>query len=116
MCEQTRAAMESPGARKADAIPKRRIFMMGNGKAVRPSMAKLFCGVVVEDCLDSTLAAKVADLEFALGFAACFDAIARGTISLVAYPSDVVAQAYSDAHNATNKANKVTNIMKELGE
>lgn len=113
MKEQTRAAMESPKARKADAIPKRRVFMMGNGKPVQPKRSKKFCNTIVERCLD----AKVHEhYDFVLGFAACFDAIARGTIDLEEHPVNVALQAYSDVHNVTTSPNQVTDIMKELGE
>ena len=113
MREQTRAAMEAPKARKADAIPKRRIFMMGDGTPVQPKRARKFCNSLVEKCLD----AKVRDhYDFVLGFAACFDAVSRGTIDLTEHPVNVALQAYSDVHNITSRPNKVTNIMEELGE
>lgn len=113
MKEQTRAAMEAPKARKADAIPKRRIFMMGNGKTVQPKRTKHFRNTIVERCLE----AKVREhYDFVLGFAACFDAIARGTIDLEEHPVTVALQAYSDVRDITSKANKVTDIMRELGE
>lgn len=113
MKDQTRAAMDAPMARKADRVPKRRIFMMGDGTPVQPKRVKKFCDSLVEKCLD----AKVRDhYDFVLGFAACFDAISRGTIDLSEHPVNVALQAYSDVHNITSRPNKVTNVMKELGE
>ena len=62
-------------------IPKRRIFMMCNGKPVQPRTAENFCGAIVNGCLDGDI---ISHYEFSLGFAACFDAISRGTIDLEA--------------------------------
>jgi hypothetical protein len=99
-------------ALKADTIPKPRVFLMGNGKPVQPKRAKEFCAAIVDKCLDDAVHGHS---EFALGFAACFDAIARGTIGLEEHPVNVMNQAYSDVHNITTKPNKVTDIMR-LGD
>ena len=112
MREQTRVKMEPTLARKAPSIPNRHVFMMGNGQPVPPKRAKKFCNAIVDRCLE----AKVRDhYDFVLGFAACFDAISRGTIDLEEHPINVALQAYSDVHNITTKPNEVTNIMKEIG-
>lgn len=105
---QKRKIMETP---RADQIPKMRVFMMGDGTPVQPKRSKEFCNALVERCLD----ARVHDhYDFVLGFAACFDAIARGTIDLEEHPINVVTQAHDDVHNITTAPNKVTNIMKDL--
>ena len=113
MREQTRVKMEPTLARKAPSIPNRHVFMMGNGQPVPPKRAKKFCNAIVDRCLE----AKAREhYDFVLGFAACFDAIARGTIDLEEHPVNVALQAYSDVHNVTTSPNQVTDIMKELGE
>lgn len=98
---------------KADSIPNRRVFMMGNGQPVPPKRSKKFCNSLVDRCLKGRVREHY---DFVLGFAACFDAIARGTIDLEEHSINVVLQAYSDVHNISNKPNEVTNIMKELAE
>lgn len=85
------------------------MILMGNGKPVRPKIAAEFCETIVNRCLDGGIAGYY---EFFLGFAACFDAIARGTIDLDEDPMDVARQALRDVHNVLNKPNKVTDIMR----
>lgn len=96
-------------ALKAESIPKPRVFLMGNGKPVQPKRAKKFCAAIVDRCMDGAVHGHS---DFALGFAACFDAIARGTIDLEEHPVNVMEQAYSDVHNVTTKPKKVTDIMR----
>ena len=90
-------------------IPKRRIFMMGNGKPVQPRTAENFCGAIVNGCLDGDI---ISHYEFSLGFAACFDAISRGTIDLEADPIGIVHRAFADIENITTKPNEITDIMR----
>ena len=82
--------------------------MMGNGKPVQPRYVEKFCGVVMETLLDSDMHDHY---EFALGFAACFDAVSRGTIG-VDTPFETVVQAWHDVQNVTNKQNKITDVMR----
>ena len=95
---------------KLKAIPRRHIFMMGNGQPVPPKRTKRFCSAIVEGCMDGKV---IGHYDFLLGFAACFDAIARGTIDDDADPVAVALQAYYDVHNITDTPNLVTDIMRE---
>ena len=92
-------------------IPRMRIFMMGDGTPVQPKCAKHFCNTLVDRCLDGAVQGHY---DFVLGFAACFDAVARGTIDLEEHPLNVALQAYHDVNNITTTPNKVTNILKEI--
>jgi hypothetical protein len=91
------------------SIANRRVFMMGNGKPVQPKQVDRFCKVVLETLLDGEM---YGHYEFVLGFAACFDAVARGTIDLEASPCETIIQAWRDTQNITNKPNKITDIMR----
>lgn len=113
MREQTRVKMDPVIARKAESIPNRHVFMMGNGQPLPPKRAKKFCNAIVDRCLEDRVREHY---DFVLGFAACFDAISRGTIDLEEHPINVALQAYSDVHNISNAPNEVTNIMKEIAE
>ena len=83
--------------------------MMGNGAPVQPKRSRAFCDALVERCLDGKVHGHY---DFALGFAACFDAVARGTIDLEEHPVNVALQAWSDINNVTTAPNKVTDIMR----
>ena len=97
---------------KANQIPKMHIFMMGDGTPVQPKRAKAFCGSLVDRCLDGAVQGHY---DFVLGFAACFDAIARGTVDLEEHPLNVALQAWADINNITTAPNKVTDIMRTGG-
>ena len=90
-------------------MPERRMILMGNGKPVRPKITADFCESIVNRCLDGQI---INYYEFVLGFAACFDAISRGTIDLEEDPVEVARQAWLDVHNVLNKPNRVTDIMR----
>lgn len=94
---------------EARQIPKCHAFLMGNGAPVQPERARAFCDALVDGCLDDEVRGNY---EFTLGFAACFDAIARGTIDLEEHPVNVALQAWSDINNVTAVPNKVTDIMR----
>ena len=86
-----------------------RMFMTGNGRPVQPRRTRGFCDAVVKGCLDG----EFRDREFfALGFAACLDAVSRGTIDFDSEPSEVVARAWADVNNVTVEPNGVTDIMR----
>lgn len=89
-------------------MPERRMFLMGSGKPVRPSDSARFCGALVDGCLDAEI---IGHYEFILGFAASFDAVARGTVNL-ADPVGTALQALADVGNVTTKPNVVTDIMR----
>ena len=94
-------------------MPKRRLCMMGNGKSVQPKKhVEHFCKAVVEDCLSGRFHGHE---DFALGVAACFDAISRGTIDLDEYPRNVVDQMWIDVNNVFTLPNKVTDLMRIWG-
>ena len=90
------------------SIANRRIFMMGNGKPVLPDWSYEFCDTIINGCMSAEI---VGHCEFSLGFAACFDAMARGTIDLED-PIGTVRQAWADVNNITTAPNKVTDIMR----
>lgn len=96
----------------ACGIPERRMILMGNGKPVRPRDIAEFCDSIVDRCLDGQ---AINCYEFVLGFAACLDAVARGTIDMDEDPIVVARQAWFDVHNVLNKQNIVTDIMR-LGD
>ena len=103
----------------ANRLKKRRIFMMGSGKSVQPKHTAFFCETIVSDCMDGKFcerseaaSAGVCCEEFALGFAACLDAVSRGTIDLEEHPRNVVNQAWNDMNNVTTRPNTVTDIMR----
>lgn len=98
--------------REPEELPKRHVFMMGNGQPVPPKRSKAFCKSLVDGCLDAGVHGHY---DFALGFAACLDAVARGTIDLEEHPVNVALQAWADINNITTTPNKVTNIMR-LGD
>ena len=90
-------------------MPQRRIFMMGNGKPVQPSVSKQFCDTLIDGLLDGKI---ISNYEFTMGFAACFDAISRGTIDLQENPIDTMEQAWADIANVTMAPNKITDVMR----
>ena len=90
-------------------IPKQCIIMMGNGKPASPRLIKRFCDGIVAGCMDGAIERHHG---FALGFAACLDAISRGTIDMGSDPIETMKQAYADVHNTTTSHNKVTDIMR----
>ena len=92
-------------------IPQRRVFMTGNGQPVHPKRAREVCDAIVNGCLDGRAGD---DSYFVLGFAACFDAVSRGTIDLDADPLEMALQALHDVHNVTSMPNRVTNILREI--
>lgn len=94
-----------------DAMPKRGAFMTGSGEVVPPERAREFCRSLVDRCLKGNIHGQY---DFVLGFAACLDAVLRGTIDFEEHPVNVVMQARADIDNITTAPNKVTNIMKEL--
>lgn len=93
----------------SSGIPERRMILMGNGKPVRPKTIAEFCNSIVDRCLDGQ---AINCYEFVLGFAACLDAVARGTIDMDEDPLGVARQAWHDVHNVLNKQNIVTDIMR----
>lgn len=100
-------------ARKADTIPRQRLFLIGGGKPAQPSASKGFCDAIVNACLDGEI---INHYEFALGFAAAVDAISRGTFDMSSDPIGVVEQAWSDVANVTKASNKITDIMRGASE
>ena len=89
-------------------IPAIRPFLTGSAMYVQPSKAKGFCDSIVNSCLAAEI---VGHCEFSLGFAACLDAIARGTIDLED-PIGTVKQAWADVNNIASSPNRVTDIMR----
>ena len=86
-----------------------RMFSMGNGRIARVKQTSAFCDGLVDGCLD----ADVCDFyDFTLGFAACLDAIARGTLDLDADPIEVIKKAHGDVHNIFTTSNSITDIMR----
>ena len=83
--------------------------MMGSGKCVLLKQADQFLADVLETLLDGQMTEHY---EFALGFAACFDAVSRGTINLDVTPYETIVQAWRDTQNVTNEPNKITDIMR----
>ena len=100
--------MEMTMETRAATLPRQNMFLMGNGKPVRPSDAGRFSRALVDGCLDAEV---IGHYEFFLGFAACFDAIARGTADLND-PIGCAMQALEDVHNVSPQPNKVTDIMR----
>lgn len=90
-------------------LPERRMFSMGNGKIARKDQTGAFCDALVEGCLDARVHRFY---DFTLGFAACLDAISRGTLDLDADPIGVVMAAHADVHNVTLEPNAVTDVMR----
>lgn len=91
-----------------DRIQGRTPFMMGHGKLVPREVSKRFCNSIVNGCLDGQHATYY---QFCLGFAACFDAVSRGTIDLQADPNAIVDLAWRDVNNVSSKPNEITAIM-----
>ena len=87
--------------------------MMGSGKPVQPNASEGFCGALISGCLDGKI---VSHYEFTLDFAACFDAISRGTIDLAEDPIATIEQAWADIENVTTSPNKITDVMRFEGE
>ena len=102
-----------PKAAKADTMPQRHLFMMGNGKPVQPSRCADFINQAVNSSLDFDAEMRA---WFQVGFAAAVDMIARGTLDFTDSPNAVIEQAWRDVHNITLEPNKVTDIMKVIGE
>ena len=100
--------MQESKQTEASQIPSRRIFMMGDGKPVLPDWSHEFCDAIINGCLNAEI---VDHWEFFAGFAACFDAMARGTIDLE-NPIGTAKQAWDDVNNITTTPNKVTDIMR----
>lgn len=100
-------------ARKADRLPEPRLFLMGGGKPAQPSIVRQFCQRVVDAALDDEAHGRS---DFALGFAAAVDAVARGTIDFRDDAVEVVLQALADVENVTNEHNRITDVMRLDGE
>ena len=69
-----------------------------------------FDEVIVENCLSSITYQRY---MFLLGFAACLDAVSRGTIDY-AEPIAVAMQAYEDVDSIGPEPGRVSNMMKEM--
>lgn len=105
--------MESKLIKAKESLPNRRVFLTGSGRPVLPRIVMRFCRALVNGCMD----AKVdGHYDFVLGFAACLDAIARGTVDFSEDPLETVARAWRDVENVTTRPNQVTDIMREAGE
>lgn len=92
-----------------EAMPKRRMFLMGNAKHVPRDEAGKFCNRIIDGLFDGRI---LDHYEFNIGFAAAVDAISRGTIDFEADPIDIVAQAWSDVNNITTAPDKITSVMR----
>lgn len=93
----------------AERLPRMRMFSMGNGRIARVEQTSAFCDGLVDGCLDADVCGFY---DFTLGFAACLDAIARGTLDLDADPIETIIQAREDLKNFSTTRNKITDIMR----
>jgi len=84
----------------ANQIPNQRAFMMGNGSPVLPDQSYYFCDTIISALMNAQI---LGHWEFFAGFAACFDAMARGTIDLE-NPIWTAKQAWDDVNNITANA------------
>ena len=91
-------------------LPRRRIFMMGNGKSVPPKQVAEFCNIIADGCL----CGKFSYLEGmqALCVAGTIDGLARGTIDLSGDPVATVRQLIADTNNITNEPNRITDVAR----
>lgn len=105
---KTEAEMPREAAPIADLQP----FLAGAGRFVSPEDVRSFCGEVVDAAVGGISYEKY---SFVLGFAACLDAVSRGTIGF-ADPMACALRAYRDVNNVGPAPNRVTNMMRELPE
>ena len=105
-----REFLSIPNATKADSIPERRVVMMGGGKSLQPSAVAAFCGAVVNAAFDGDLEGQE---WFALGVAACLDAVSRGTLDARAGdPVAFVGLMRAEVDDVSGAPNAITDVMK----
>lgn len=90
-------------------LPKRRVFILGNGLPVLPDVSERFCDTTVNGSLDFKNENRA---WFQIGFAAAVDMISRGTMDFTSSAELITQQAWRDVHNITVEPNKVTDIMR----
>ena len=98
-----------PKTDESQTLPKQRMFMLGNGLPVLPSVAEGFCDKTVNESIDFRNENRA---WFQIGFAAAVDMIARGTMDFSSSPELITQQAWQDVNNITIAPNKVTDVMR----